>query len=507
MAFINSVVLWLMKERLHQIQLFEKYPGEVQRAELRKLLSSAANTEYGKKYGFASVQSEEDFRRQLPICNYDDLKPYIDRIRAGEQQILWSSEIKWFAKSSGTTNDKSKFIPVSNESLTECHYKGGKDLYALYVNNYPETKLFSGMNLSMGGSHHICENNSDAFYGDVSAIIMQNLPFWAEFRRVPNLDIALMNEWEEKINKMAKATIKEDVTNIAGVPSWTLVLFNKILEITGKNNITEVWPNLETFFHGGVSFSPYIHQFQSIIQKPDFHYMETYNASEGFFGIQDQKESGELLLMLDYGVYYEFVPLSELENAHPKCLGLEDVELETNYAILISTNAGLWRYMIGDTVQFTSKNPYRIRISGRTKHYINTFGEELIVDNADKAIRSACEKTHAMVNDYTAAPVYMDEENQACHQWLIEFEQEPENLGYFTELLDNALKSCNSDYEAKRYKNMVLKIPMVQALPKGTFYTWMKKKGKLGGQHKVPRLANHRKYVEEILLVITEPSS
>lgn len=505
MAIINSVFTWFMQKRLHQIKLFEKFPCEVQKDELKKLLSSAENTEIGKKYKFASITCEKEFKEALPLRFYEDIQPEIDRIQKGEQNILWGSEIKWLAKSSGTTNDKSKFIPVSYESLENCHYKGGKDMFALYINNNPQSELFSGMNLAMGGSLHIQGSDTDISYGDVSAIIMSNLPFWAEFKRVPSIEIALMSEWEAKIEKIAESTMNSNVTNIAGVPSWTLVLLKKILEKTGKDSILDVWPNFEVFFHGGVSFTPYKKQFENIIYGPTkksdktFHFMELYNASEGFFAIQDSFERDDMLLMLDYGVYYEFIPLDEIDNPHPSTLNLEDVELGKNYALVISTNAGLWRYIIGDTIQFTSRYPYRIKISGRTKNFINTFGEEVIIDNAEKALEHACSICQSSIKEYTAGPVYLDERNQACHQWLIEFEKEPEQLDYFCEVLDNALKAANSDYEAKRYKNILLKMPIITSLPSGTFYKWLKTKGKLGGQHKIPRLYNSRQYIDEIL--------
>ncbi len=496
---INSLVSWLMKKRMHQIELFMKYPHDVQAEWLMKLINAAQNTEWGKSYDYKSIRNRETFRKRVPVQDYESIKPFVQRLMAGEQNLLWNTEIKWFAKSSGTTSDKSKFIPVSLESLEQCHYRGGKDMLSLYCSNYPETELFSGKGLAMGGSHSVISVDNESYYGDVSAIIMQNLPYWAEFIRTPNLEIALMNEWEEKIKKMADATMSENVTSLSGVPSWTLVLLRYILEKTGKKNIHEVWPNLEVFFHGAVSFTPYREQFKAIIPSSKMHYLETYTASEGFFGIQDQKNSQELLLMLDYGIYYEFMPMEEEGKEDPETLSLSEVKIGVNYALIISTNAGLWRYKIGDTVQFTSLNPYRIKISGRTKHFINAFGEELIIDNADKALKVACEKSDAVIKEYTAAPVYFTGNETGAHEWLIEFEKAPDNLDYFTEALDNALKSLNSDYEAKRYKNMALRMPLVKPMPQGTFYNWLKSKNKLGGQYKVPRLSNERKYVEEII--------
>ncbi len=502
MALLNSVISWLIKKRIHQIELFKKYPHEVQGELFKKLILSAKDTEWGIKYDYKSINTPNDFKNRIPINDYDSLKPYIDRQMTGEQNILWATEIKWFAKSSGTTNDKSKFIPVSYEALEDCHIKGGKDLLSIYCNNYPDALIFDGRTVAIGGSHRISEVNSEAYYGDLSAIIMQNLPFWAEFKRIPNLTIALMDEWESKIDMIANASVNSNVTCITGVPSWSLVLLRKLLEITGKNNISEIWPNLEVFFHGGVNFAPYKDQFKTLISSERMRYVDNYNASEGFFGIQDQTDSEDLLLMLDYGIYYEFIPLDKLNTDAPEAFSLCDVKTDVNYAMIISTNAGLWRYMIGDTVKFTSVNPYRIRITGRTRNFINAVGEELIVENADKAITMACEKSGAIINEYTAAPVYFGNNNNAAHEWYIEFEKLPENIDFFTEIFDNALKSLNSDYEAKRYHDLVLDKPQIKSLPKGTFYKWLKAKGKLGGQNKVPRLSNDRKIIEEICNIV-----
>ena len=502
MALINSVLSWLMKKRFHQIELFMKYPHEVQSEWFKKLIYSAKDTEWGKKYDYKTITNLEKFKKRVPLNDYDSLKPYIDRLRKGEQNILWNTDIKWFAKSAGTTSDKSKFIPVSTESLEECHFKAGKDLLSIYCNNNSNTFLFDGRGLIMGGSHNISEiNNKEYYVGDLSAIIIQNLPLWVEFIRVPKRKLALLDEWESKIEQMAHATISRNVTNISGVPSWMLLLLKRILEITGKSNLMEVWPSLEVFFHGGVNFGPYREQFHNLIPSDKMKYMENYNASEGFFGIQDKPDSDELLLMLDYGVFYEFLPLDQLNKENPETLALDEVELNTNYAIIISTNAGLWRYLIGDTIIFTSLDPFRIKITGRTKNFINSVGEELIIDNAEKALAIACEKCKAVINEYTAAPVYFKDNENAAHEWLIEFEKLPENLDFFTETLDNALKSLNSDYEAKRYHNMVLREPVIKAVPRDTFYNWLKKKGKLGGQNKVPRLSNDRKHIDEILKI------
>lgn len=504
MSIINNIVSWIMKKRIHQIELFMKYPLEVQQEWLSDLVNTARNTEWGLKYDFRSIDSPSDFKQRFPIQNYDSLKPYIERMMKGEKNILWSSNITWFAKSSGTTSDKSKFIPVSEESLEECHFKGGKDMLAIYCNNRPETQMFTGKGLVMGGSHQVNQLNDESCYGDLSAVLIQNLPIWAEFYRTPDLSIALMDEWEAKIEKMARATMVENVTSITGVPTWTVILAKRILELTGKNNLLEVWPNLELYVHGAVNFTPYREQFKKLIPSSDMYYLETYNASEGFFGIQDQSNSTEMLLMLDYGIYYEFQPMDSYGDPYAKTLDLSEVELNKNYAIIISTNGGLWRYMIGDTVKFTSLNPFRIQITGRTRHFINAFGEELIIDNAEQALTAATKATNSIIKDYTAGPVYFTDGENGGHEWIIEFERRPENVEYFLYLLDENLKKQNSDYEAKRYKDIALRRPILHIAPEGTFYNWMKNKGKLGGQHKVPRLANDRKYLEELLGLMLE---
>ncbi|MFM2206228.1 MAG: hypothetical protein RL213_203 [Bacteroidota bacterium] len=504
MALLNSILTWWMKKRIHQIELFLKYPNEVQSEWFRRLLDSAKNTEWGQRYDYRSIRTEQEFRERVPVQNYDSLKPFIDRTLKGEQNILWPTDIRWFAKSSGTTAGKSKFIPVSQEAMEECHYKGGKDLLSIYCNLNPETKIFTGKGLTMGGSHHPNDPGSIISYGDISAVLMQNLPFWAQMIRTPELSIALMDNWEEKIERMVETTIHENVTSISGVPTWTLVLAKRALEVTGKKNLLEVWPNLELFIHGAVSFTPYREQFRELIPSDSFNYLETYNASEGFFGIQDRLRSEEMLLMLDYGVYYEFMPMEEYGRETPRTVGLGEVELDKNYAVVISTNAGLWRYLIGDTIRFTEKYPFRFRITGRTRLFINAFGEEVIIENTDTAIRMACERTGSEVRDYTVAPVYFSGKENGAHEWLIEFEREPSDLSYFTEVLDNSLKSLNSDYEAKRFKDMALRPPIVRKMPSDTFMQWLRNKGKLGGQHKVPRLSNNRQYVEEILGVVAE---
>lgn len=481
-----------------------KYPHEVQEEVLKRLLTTASFTEFGRKYAFDDLVHYEDFKRRVPIHTYEQIFPYIERLMRGEQNILWPSEVKWFAKSSGTTNARSKFIPVSQEALDECHFKGGKDLLSIYVNNFSETKIFDGKGLAVGGSYQVNEFDptSTSHYGDVSAVIMQNLPPWAEFIRTPSLEVALMGNWEEKIDKIAGTTAKVNVAHIAGVPTWTVLLLQRILELEGKNNILEVWPNLEVFFHGAVAFKPYKNLFRSIIPSDQMRYWETYNASEGFFGIQDQKDSEELLLMLDYGVFYEFIPADEWDKEYPEAVTLADVELGKNYAMVISTNAGLWRYNIGDTVKFTSLFPYRIKISGRTKHFINAFGEEVIIENADTAIAYACEQSGAVIDNYTAAPIYLEKSKRGGHEWIVEFKKQPENFERFAVALDEMLRKVNSDYDAKRAHNIALIEPKIHNAPEGTFYNWMKQRGKLGGQNKVPRLSNSREYVDEILRML-----
>jgi hypothetical protein len=501
MPIINSIVNWLNIKRSHQIELFKQYPLNIQEETFFKLIQKAKETEWGRKYSYEKIQSIEDFQNNVPLQTYDDVKPYINRLREGEPNLLWPGEIKWFAKSSGTTSDKSKFIPVSKEALEDCHFRGGKDIMALYTHHYPNTKVFSGKGLTLGGSHQINNFSNQSYYGDLSAILIENLPWWVDIIRAPKTEIALLDKWEEKIEKITKSTIKQNITNIAGVPSWNLVLIKHILNQTGKENLLEVWPNLELFSHGGVSFAPYREQFKKIIPSDTMNYMEAYNASEGFFAIQDDLSHDDMLLMLDYGIFYEFIPMDEFHKNSPNAVTIEKVIPGKNYAMVISTNSGLWRYIIGDTVIFTSLFPHKIKISGRTRHFINAFGEEVIIDNTEKAVQIACEKTHSSIREYTAGPIFMSENTNGAHEWLIEFDQEPENLDYFATLLDNALCSLNSDYEAKRYHNITLRMPVIRKMKPGVFFNWMKEKGKLGGQNKVPRLSNDRHYIEEILAI------
>lgn len=499
---LNSFFSWVIKKRIHQIGLFMKYPVEVQNELFLKLMDEAALTRFGLEHKFSGIKTIKDFKQAVPIRTYEDFKPYINALREGEQNILWPSRLKWFAKSSGTTDARSKFIPVSREALEECHYKGGKDLLALYYMQRPNARIYDGKSLVMGGSSKINSFNAEGYTGDLSAIIIRNLPIWVELKRTPSREIALMDNWEEKIEAMARATMDEDVTNIAGVPSWTLVLLKRIMEIKGADNVRDVWPNLELFMHGGVSFKPYREQFQKIIRGGEMHYINTYNASEGFFGIQDRVDTDDLLLMLDYGIFYEFLPTEELESKNPKTVGLKEVEIGRNYALVISTNGGLWRYLVGDTVRFTSKFPFRVQVSGRTKHFINAFGEEMMVDNSDHAIAEASAATGAHVTDYTVAPIYMGDNSKGAHEWVIEFEHHPDSMERFNIILDESLKRVNTDYEAKRAFDLNMTRPVIRTVPEGTFYQWLKSKGKLGGQHKVPRLSNERTFLEEILHLI-----
>ena len=501
MAIIPSIINWLNVKRIDQIEIFKKYPFETQQETLYQLVAKASTTEWGKKFNYSSIVSIKEYQSRFPVQTYEDIIPYVERLRKGETNLLWPGEIKWFAKSSGTTATKSKFIPMSREALEDCHYRAGKDILVIYTLQRPETKIFSGKGLTLGGSHKINQFSNDSLYGDLSAILIENAPFWVDIIRTPKQKIALLEDFEEKLNLITKSTINENVTNISGVPSWYLVLIKQILAYTGKTNLLDVWPNLEVFFHGGISFTPYREQFKKLIAGDQMNYMETYNASEGFFGIQDDPLRSDMLLMLDYGIFYEFIPADKIGSDDPPVYTIAEVETGKNYAIIISTNSGLWRYMIGDTVVFTSLNPFRIRISGRTKHFINVFGEEVIIDNADKAIESACKATGAVISEYTAGPVFMNTVTKGSHEWIIEFEKVPSDLTMFTDILDNTLKSINSDYEAKRFRDLNLDLPVVRLVPAGTFNKWLKTKNKLGGQNKVPRLSNSREFIEDLYII------
>tara|TARA_B100000963_G_scaffold320051_1_gene302315 strand:- start:1295 stop:2803 length:1509 start_codon:yes stop_codon:yes gene_type:complete len=496
-SFINTVASWMLKKRIHQIELFEKYPLDVQYEELKKLIQISKNTKFGKQYEFSSIDSYETFAERIPSFTYEEYFPIINKTINGNQNIFWPEKIKWFAQSSGTTNSKSKYIPVSNSSLDNCHFKGGKDMLCLYLNNNANSNLFLGKSLRLGGSRKIYENN-DHYFGDLSAILIDNLPVWAELISTPNNEISLMDKWDEKISAIIKGTLQEDVRSLAGVPSWMLTLLNKLLETTGKKYIDEIWKNLEVYFHGGVSFKPYRSEFNNIISNKKFKYYEVYNASEGFFAIQDQNESDELLLMLDYGVFYEFIEINNT-NKSEKIIDLSKVKVGINYALLITTNSGLWRYKIGDTIVFTNLKPFRIKVSGRTKHFINTFGEEVIIENVEKSLEIALKKYNCTIKDFTVAPLYMRNGKKGKHEWMIEFIREPNNIEEFMREIDFQIQNNNSDYKAKRFKNITLDTPRLIKARKNLFYDWLKKKKKLGGQNKVPRLLNERSFIEELI--------
>lgn len=489
------------ERRLRELDRYTDQAGELQQNVLDRLLKTAAYTEWGKKYEYKSISNYEEFKSRVPVQTYEEIKFYVERLRGGEQNLLWPSNIRWFAKSSGTTNDKSKFLPVSKESLKDTHYRGGQDAVTIYLNQNPESRFFSGKGLILGGSHSPNFNMKHSLVGDLSAILIQNVNPLVNLIRVPSKKIALMSDFEKKIEAIANTTLHANVTNLSGVPSWMLVLIKYLLKRTGKESLEEIWPNLEVFFHGGVAFTPYREQYKEIIRSSKMHYVETYNASEGYFGTQNDPNDPAMLLMIDYGVFYEFIPLEDLEKENPRICKLDEVELNKNYAIVISTSAGLWRYMIGDTVKFTQAHPYKFVITGRTKHFINAFGEELIVDNAEKGLAKACAQTGALIAEYSAAPVFMDVNAKCRHQWLIEFNQMPDDLNRFASILDDTLKEINSDYEAKRQNNLALQPLELIVARKGLFHDWLAQKGKLGGQHKIPRLCNTRQYLEEMLLL------
>jgi hypothetical protein len=498
LQIINSFATWILKKRIHQMELFLKYPHEVQEELLFSLMKSAEDTQIGKKYDFTSIKNYTTFSERIPIATYEDLEPLIELTRKGEQNVFWPSHIKWFAKSSGTTNAKSKFIPVSAEALENCHYKASKDLLCLYLNNNENSELFVGKSLRLGGSKQLYEDNN-TFFGDLSAILIDNMPVWAEFSSTPSSKISLMGDWETKLPAIINETVNENVTSLAGVPSWMLVLLQKALETTGKSNLLEVWPNAEVYFHGGVSFEPYKEQYKKLFPKDSFKYYEIYNASEGFFAIQDQNGSDELLLMLDYGIFYEFIPMDTFGTLNQRVIRLNQVELHKNYALVITTNSGLWRYLIGDTIRFTSLNPYRIKVTGRTKHHINVFGEELMVENTDSALAKTCKGFNCEMIDYTVAPIFMKDNQKGAHEWIIEFKNPPEDIAKFSQALDENIQALNSDYEAKRYNNMTLNRLVLHVARPHLFYDWLKQQDKLGGQHKVPRLSNERTYLESLL--------
>ena len=496
----HSIASWALKKRITQIELFIKYPNETQQEVLFKLLNTAKNTEIGEKYKFSSIESYQTFKQRLPIVKYEEISKSIELCRLGKQNLFWPTTIKWFAKSSGTTNSKSKFIPVSIEALEDCHYKAGKDMLSLYLNNNRDSQLLTGKCLRLGGSGELYENNS-SYFGDLSAIFIDNLPFWAELGSTPSNKVSLMSEWESKMEAIISETLNEKVTSLAGIPSWMLILLQNVLNRKKGYNISDIWPNIEVYFHGGVNFNPYKSQFENLLKGNQIQFYEIYNASEGFFAIQDQNKSSDLLLMLDYGIFYEFIPMNIFNNSILDAIPIWEVKTDVNYALVITTNAGLWRYLIGDTIKFTSLNPYRIKITGRTKHFINVFGEELIIENAEMAIAQACKKTEASIDNFTAGPIYHSEGKKGGHEWIIEFKKPPLNVIRFSNLLDQALQDVNSDYEAKRYNNTTLNFPKIHIARKNLFKDWLKQHDRLGGQHKIPRLANSRGFLEELLAI------
>ncbi|MBQ4278054.1 MAG: GH3 auxin-responsive promoter family protein [Bacteroidaceae bacterium] len=487
--------------RRRAMSRYEYHAEELQLSVLRYLIKAAANTEWGRNHGYKDLRQYSDFTTHVGINTYEELKGYILRMRKGESNVLWRGKVNWFAKSSGTTNDKSKFIPVSREGLKNIHYLGGTDCVAAYLGNNPKSRLFAGKSLILGGSHAPNLNTPNSLVGDLSAILIENVPSLVNLTRIPPKEIALLSDFEEKRERIARFAFDKNVTNISGVPSWMLSVLKHMLDITGRDRIDQLWPNLEVFFHGGVAFTPYREQYKNIITLPGMHYMETYNASEGFFGVQTDLTDPAMMLMIDYGVFYEFIPMSEFGTENPKTIPLWQVKTGVNYAVVISTSCGLWRYVIGDTIRFTHTNPYKFVITGRTKHFINAFGEELIVDNAEHGLEQACIATGAQVREYTAAPVFMGSNAQCRHQWVIEFAKRPASVADFATILDRSLQAINSDYEAKRYKDITLQPLQIVEAREGLFDEWLKCKGKLGGQHKIPRLSNSREYIDELLMM------
>jgi len=505
MNFLNSIASWWFGKRLSDLRLFIKNPVNTQEEQLYLLLESAAGTRFGRQYNFDKIKDIADYQQAVPLQNYESLLPYIEAMMQGEPDVLWHGKVKWFAKSSGTTAARSKFIPVTQEALEFNHYQGGKDVLAFYLHNYPDSKLLQGKTLKLGGSKKLLKHQ-EAYVGDLSAIMIDNMPFWANMVTVPEKKTALIADWEEKLDKIIAEALASNLTGLAGVPSWMLMFLKEVLRRTGKSHILEVWPQLEVFFHGGVSFAPYREAYRKLFPSNEFHYMEIYNASEGFFALQDRKDSDDLLLMLNYGIFYEFIPMSDYKGVDStNVVALKDVEPGRNYAMVISTNAGLWRYILGDTVRFTSVKPYRIKITGRTKHFVNAFGEEVVIENADRAIENAARQTGAEIKEYTLAPVFMQTDRQGAHQWLIEFDKEPADFDKFVKLLDETLQALNSDYAAKRYKNMTMQAPVVEKARPGLFYDWLSRQDKLGGQNKVPRLSNDRRLIEELLQLNQKP--
>ena len=498
MSIFNRTFARLMGGHLRRVDQMHLQPIDIQHRMFQLLMANLANTKYGQQYHITPQTSYQEFAQRVPLATYNDLLPYIERMRQKEADVLWPGTHRWYAKSSGTTDTKSKYIPVTSKCLKICHYRGGYDLLALYFHNYPDVRIFNGRGLTLGGSYQPSGPEGWVCEGDLSAILLRNVPTWVDFVRTPSRKVALLSDWDQKLEGIAKEALHQNVTSITGVPSWNLLMLQHMLQVSGKSNLLELWPNLEVFFHGGMNFAPYRAQFEQLIPSSKMRYMESYNASEGYFGVQNEPDRHDMLLMLDYGVFYEFIPMDSFHSDHPTVVPLEGVEIGTNYALVLSSTNGLWRYIIGDTISFTERKPYKFLITGRTKHFINAFGEEVIIDNADQALAKACQHTGAIVQEYTAAPFYMDLKQKGCHEWFIEFAKAPDDLQKFTSCLDHALTEINSDYEAKRHNDITLRLPIVHAMPKGTFLSWMAGRGKVGGQNKVPRLSNDRQYADSL---------
>lgn len=507
-TIVNSAFNWYYKKRYKEIEHIMRHPHDAQLQIFKQLINSGRSTEWGKKHGFENIRNPHDFQKNVPVQDYESLKPYIQRMMDGEKHILWPGRVEMFSKSSGTTSAKSKFIPVSQENFDGCHIKGTWDTMTIIYDQIPDCSIFSGKNFLMAGNHSLYKPGSKTIYGDVSALMVKNMPIIAKPFLEPDFDIVFRDDWESKIKLMTEVACRPDVAPmikmIGGVPTWTIVFFRHILEYSGKSNILEVWPNFEVYIHGGVNIEPYRNQLAQLLPSEKVKFVEVYNASEGYFGTQLYLDDDDMLLLANNGAYYEFVPMDQWHEENPKAIPLDEVELGKSYAMLISTNAGLWRYLIGDTVMFTSKSPYKIKITGRTKQFVNAFGEEVMVANTDKAIAQACKEMNAIVAEYTVAPIYFQNSGKGGHEWLVEFEKAPDDIQAFNSLLDHKLQMINSDYEAKRYKDMALTQLRLRPLPKGTFLGWMKHRGKFGNQNKVPRLANNRQYVEEILSFMEE---
>ena len=488
----------------HRVKKSLRWVGDgeqAQRDQLAWLIAKARRTHWGESHHYEAIRSYEDFAQKVPVSTYEDLAPWIMRQLGGEKDVLWRGRVNRFAQSSGTSNGKSKYIPVTSDALQMCHYKGASSVVAHYLNLYPDSRMFSGKGLILGGSfaNEVTDLRSDARVGDLSAHLIEKVNPFVNLMRVPSKDIALMVDWEKKLPALVEASIGENITNLSGVPSWFLVMLKAVIEKAGATSIHEVWPNLEVFFHGGISFKPYRSQYAAITDVSKMRYIETYNASEGFFAVQDTIDSRAMLLLLDVGVFYEFMPLDQLDNPTPKLVPMWEVEPGKVYGLVISSCNGLWRYAIGDTVKIESVNPVKISIAGRTKHFINAFGEELMVHNAEVAIAKVCDEMDCAILNYTAAPVYAADNSKGRHEWLIEFSKRPADLDMFATRLDELLQQENSDYQAKRYKGIFLDTLTVVEAKEGLFDCWLGSTGKLGGQRKVPRLANNRQFIEPML--------